>query len=183
MPDQPTFRSFDPARDREALISLLTSEEWTYRAQPIISEAAASEELEQGTYAGEGVITLMIELDGEVVGLVRAFRLAAERENPELDFRLRESARGHGIGLAALRHMTELVFSRHPDKRRIEGETRADNIAMRKVFERGGYAQEAVYRSAWPGTGGEYFDGIGYAILRADWESGTITPVRWEAPS
>jgi RimJ/RimL family protein N-acetyltransferase len=176
----PIFRDFDAERDREALLALLTREEWTYRARPVISEGEVEDELERGIYAGEDVITVMIEVEGEVAGYVRAEGLSHAQEDPQLDFRLRAPARGRGIGLAALRHITELVFSRHPGKRRIEGQTRVDNVAMRKVFARGGYVQEAVYRRAWPGANGEFFDGIGYAILRDDWESGTVTPVRWD---
>ena len=175
-----TFRDFDPERDRAALIALVSAEQWTHRTRPLISEADVVEELERGYYAGDDVITAMIELDGEVVGLVRADGLADSDQDPQLDFRLRERVRGRGIGLAALRHITEAVFSRHPAKHRIEGQTREDNTAMRKVFVRGGYVQEAVYRRAWPAADGEMLDGIGYAILRDDWDSGTTTPVRWE---
>ncbi len=40
--------------------------------------------------------------------------------------------------------------------------------------------REQVRGRAWPSADGEMLDGIGYAILRSDWESGTTTPVRWE---
>jgi RimJ/RimL family protein N-acetyltransferase len=175
----PSFRDFDPAGDRAAPIALLTTEHWAHRTRPVYSEADVVEELERGYYAGDDVITVLIELDGEVVGLARADGLAGAREDPQLDLRLRERVRGRGIGLAVLRHITEVIFSRHPTKNRIEGQTREDNHAMRKVFSRGGYVQEAVYRRAWPAADGEMLDGIGYAILRSDWESGTTTPVRW----
>ena len=174
-----SFRDFDPRRDRDALVDLLTSEEWTHRTRPLISEAEAAEELERGYYAGDDVITVMIELDGEVVGLVRADGLADQGHDPQLDLRLRERVRGRGVGQAALRQITETIFTRHPDRERIEGQTRRDNVAMRKVFERGGYVQEAVYRRGWPTADGDRHDGIGYAILRGDWESGTTTPVEW----
>lgn len=180
---EPTFRDFDPERDRGALIDLITGEEWTHRTRPVISEADVVKELESGYYAGDDVITLLIELDGEVVGLARADGLGSGHEDPQLDFRLGERVRGRGIGLAALRQITDAVFTRHPGKHRIEGQTREDNVAMRKVFVRGGYAQEAVYRCAWPSADGEMLDGIGYAILRGDWESGTTTPVRWDPPA
>ena len=177
---EPRFRDFDPESDRAALISLLTTEEWTYRVRPSLSEAEVVDDLERHAYAGDDVITLMIELDGEVIGLARADGLSEAQGDPQLDFRLRERVRGRGIGLAALRTITETIFTRHPEKHRIEGQTREDNAAMRKVFARGGYAQEAVYRRAWPTGDGRMLDGTGYAILRADWESGTTTPVRWE---
>jgi RimJ/RimL family protein N-acetyltransferase len=134
-----SFRDFDPQRDREALVDLLISEEWTHRTRPLISRANVLEELERGYYAGDDVITVIIELDGEAVGMVRADCLAEAGQDPQLDFRLRERVRGRGIGLAALRHITETIFSRHPAKQRIEGQTRRDNLAMRKVFARGGY--------------------------------------------
>lgn len=176
---EPSFRDFDPGRDRAALIALLTGERWEHRVQSAISEAEVVSELEREQYAGDDVLTLMIELEGEVVGLVRAEGLAGDRADPQLDFRLRERVRGRGIGQAALAEITAAVFTRYPAKQRIEGQTREDNLAMRKVFDRGGYVQEAVYRRGWP-AGDVAMDGIGYAILRGDWESGTTTPVRWD---
>jgi RimJ/RimL family protein N-acetyltransferase len=179
MPD-PSFRDLDPSRDRDALIDLLTTERWPHRVRSSYTEADVAGELERGQYSGDDDITLLIELDGEVVGLARADGLADDRLDPQLDFRLRERVRGRGIGGEALREITAAVFERHPDRRRIEGQTRRDNHAMRKVFARGGYVQEAVYRRAWPGANGELHDGIGYAILREDWESGTTTRVAWD---
>lgn len=178
---EPHFRPFDPELDSEAIVSLLTGEEWTYRPRRRISEAEARKELADGRYEGPDVLTLMIELDGDVVGIARAEDLAEARPDPQLDFRLRERARGQGIGLAALRHITAELFARHPAKNRIEGQTRRDNLAMRRVFDRGGYVQEAVYRQAWPAGEERRMDGIGYAMLREDWESGTTTPLKWDA--
>ena len=54
-----------------------------------------------------------------------------------------------------------------------------DEAALIDLFVRGGYVKEAVYRDAWPGGHGRVFDGIGYAILRRDWETGTTTPIDW----
>lgn len=175
----PSFRPFDPGRDEAALVDLLTTETWHHRLKVQMTEADVREELDRGNYSGDAVLTELIEVDGEVVGLIRAEELGDERADPQLDFRIRERVRGQGIGLAALRHITEVVFSRYPKAFRIEGQTRQDNHAMRNVFTRGGYVQEAVCRLAWPGTDGQMFDGIGYAMLRGDWESGITTPVDW----
>lgn len=177
---EPRFRDFDPAADREAIVDLLSGEEWTYRPQSQITAEEARVQLDRGDYAGEGVLTVMIELEGTVAGFVRAEGLGDEREDPQLDFRLRERVRGRGIGHAALRRITAAIFERQPKTMRIEGQTRSDNVAMRKVFARGGYVQEAVYRRAWPAGEGRMLDGIGYAILRSDWESGTVTAVDWD---
>jgi RimJ/RimL family protein N-acetyltransferase len=64
--------------------------------------------------------------------------------------------------------------------RRFEGQTREDNIAMRKVFVRSGWVKEAHYRQAWPVDGSEPKASIAYGILRCDWETGTTTPVDWD---
>jgi hypothetical protein len=36
-----------------------------------------------------------------------------------------------------------------------------------------------VFR-AWPDQDGGVHDGVGYALLREDWERGTTTPVDWD---
>ena len=178
-----SFRRYDPDGDEMALVELLTSERWDYRLQPTLSEADVRKELARGDYAGGAVITELIEVGGELAGFVRAFDCGVERSDPQLDFRLRLRFRGRGLGVAALRHITGLVFATYPQTHRIEGQTRSDNIAMRKAFVRGGYVREAVYREAWPVAGEDrMLDGIGYAILRRDWESGTTTPVDWSEP-
>jgi RimJ/RimL family protein N-acetyltransferase len=61
-------------------------------------------------------------------------------------------------------------------KHRLGGETRVDNIAMRRVFERCGWKQEAHYRQSWPTADGGWLDSIGYAILRDDWHAGRPRP-------
>ena len=66
----------------------------------------------------------------------------------------------------------------HP--RRGEAQTRRDNVAMRTVLRRCGYVKEAHYRRGWPDQDGVVHDGIGYALLREDWERGTTTPVDWD---
>lgn len=172
-----TFRPYEPARDEAAVIDVLSTETWTHRVKQTLTPDEAREELARNAYTGDTVLTFVIEVDGELVGWVRADDVGNERADPQLDFRLRERVRGRGIGGAALRHITAEVFRRHPQTRRIEGQTRQDNIAMRRVFRRGGYVREAVYRQAWPAGAGRLIDGIGYAILRRDWETGTTTPV------
>lgn len=179
---EPSFRPYDPDHDEIAVIDLITTESWAYRVQPVLTENDVRASIEKGDYAGDAVLTFLIEVDGAVIGLVRAEDVGNPRQDPQLDFRLRERVRGRGIGLTALRYITEEVFSRHPATVRIEGQTRRDNHPMRTVFRRGGYVLEAVYRQAWPDLGGVRHDGIGYALLRCDWESGATTPARGTDP-
>jgi RimJ/RimL family protein N-acetyltransferase len=177
-----TFRPYDPSADEAALVDLLVTETWAYRVKPRLDPAEVAEELAKGEYHSDAVLTLVIEQEGRMVGFARAFDLGEERSDPQLDFRLRAGARGQGLGTEAVRRITDAVFTAHPGKIRIEGQTRADNVAMRKAFLRAGYVQEAVYRQAWPGHDGTVHDGTGYAILRTDWETGTTTPVDWSIP-
>ena len=58
--------------------------------------------------------------------------------------------------------------------------TREDNLAMRKTFLRCGWLKEAHYRESWPVEGGEPVASVAYAILRRDWQTGTVTRFEWE---
>ena len=79
-----------------------------------------------------------------------------------------------------LRAATDLVFGTMPDVHRFEGQTREDNVAMRRTFLRCGWLKEAHYREGWPVDGGEPLASVAYAILRRDWRSGTTTTFVWE---
>jgi len=67
-----------------------------------------------------------------------------------------------------------------PEAVRFEGQTRADNIAMRKVFLKAGFLKEAHYRMSWPADDGTRVASVAYAILRQDWESGETTSFDWD---
>lgn len=99
---------------------------------------------------------------------------------PLFDLRLGERFRGSGLGEPVVRALTDYVFEKYPTLRRFEGQTREDNIAMRKVFVRSGWVKEAHYRQAWPIAGAGPKASIAYGVLRRDWETGTITPVDWD---
>ena len=175
----PRFRPFDRQRDEADLYDLLCNEPWPHRVKTTMTEADVRREIELGVYTNEDVLTFMIDVDGELAGYARADDLGDERTEPKLDLRLRERFRGQGVGPSALAFLTREIFERQPQTTRIEGHTRRDNVAMRKVFERGGYVLEGVQRQAWPAPDG-HRDGLIYAILRGDWESGTTTPVDWD---
>lgn len=95
------------------------------------------------------------------------------------DLRLAEEFRGLGLGVGILKEVTDWVFNKFPGLRGFEGQTREDNVPMRKAFTRAGWVKEAHYRQGWPVDGGEPLASVAYAVLRTDWESGTTTPVPW----
>lgn len=96
-----------------------------------------------------------------------------------VSFRIRTAYRGRGIGLQMVRWVADHVFGEFVDVKRLEGQTRVDNVAMCSVFRRAGWVAEAYYRRAWPDEDGAVHDGVGYAILRDDWANGTVMPVPW----
>ena len=111
------------------------------------------------------------------VGLIRLLDLGDD--TPLFDLRIRAASRGKGLGTSALRWLTGYLFNEFPSIRRIEGTTRQDNLAMRRTFRKCGYVKEAHYRQAWPSRDGTVYDAVGYAILRSDWQAGTVTPPDW----
>lgn len=100
-------------------------------------------------------------------------------EAPLFDLRLADEHRGQGWGVPVLRALTSLVFETYPEVDRFEGQTREDNIPMRKVFLRSGFVKEAHYRRGWPVEGGEPVASLAYGMLRQDWQSGTTTTFEW----
>ncbi|MGB3414156.1 MAG: GNAT family protein [Microbacteriaceae bacterium] len=99
---------------------------------------------------------------------------------PLFDFRLDERFRGLGFGTPALRLLASYVFETFPEVNRFEGQTREDNIAMRKTFLRAGFLKEAHYSEGWPVDNGKPLASVAYAILRSDWLSGEATQFVWE---
>ena len=107
---------------------------------------------------------------GVTVGLLRILDLDdIDDGNPVFDLRIQNAYRGAGFGTVAVRWLTTMLFERYPHLHRISGGTRADNAAMRAVFDRCGYIQEAHYRQAWPSEDGGRHDSVTYAILRSEW--------------
>jgi RimJ/RimL family protein N-acetyltransferase len=163
-----------------ALVEVLTSEEWPFHGASRPSREKAEGWVAAGRFTGSEARSFWIREgdDAEaVVGLVTLRDLADPA--PAFDLRLRSAHRGRGFGPAAVRWLTEYLFTEFPGIRRIEGHTRRDNVAMQRVFERCGYVREAHHRQAWPSSDGTVYDAFGYAILRQDWLSGETTPVEF----
>ena len=167
------FVRWDPAAtaDVEALVDLLTGEDWPFHAGGRPDRATLLDRVAGGYYDGPGARTFWVVDGGERVGLLRLADL--DDGTPLFDLRLRAPARGRGLGGAAVRWLTGYLFTELPGTSRIEATTRDDNAAMRRVLERAGWTQEARYRKAWPVPGGPPRDSIGYAILREEWDSGS----------
>ena len=162
----------------QALVELLTSEEWPYHATGTPSAAIVMDRVTTGYYDGEFVRTFWIVHEGESVGLLRLSDVGSG--TPQFDLRIRQAWRSRGLGTSSVIWLTAQLFNDEPDLRRIEAATRQDNEGMRKVLRRCGYVKEAHYRQDWPAPDGSLHDTVVYAILRSDWVSGTTTEPDWD---
>jgi len=174
--------AFDPERDIDAIVTFLTSNRFPFHGRPTLSDAEVRARALAGHYWSAERVGCWVVADGTRIGVAVLEDLEdiAGGGAPLFDLRLAERFRGRGFGEPALRALTTHVFERYPNLRRFEGQTREDNIAMRKVFLRSGWVKEAHYREAWPVEGEQPKASIAYGILRRDWENGTATPLEWD---
>lgn len=176
-PDPPAVRFIpcDPVAEREALVAFLGSDRWEFFGTPLIAGEKANAWIDEGFFASdEAESHWILGPAGERIGHIRIFDLLDP--SPLFDLRILSAHRGRGIGLAAVRWIVDRLFARKPGLRRVEAQTRRDNLAMRRVLCRAGFVKEAHYREAWPAADGTLHDGVGYAILRRDRERGGVTP-------
>lgn len=165
--------------DRDELVAFLSGEEFPFHVRRTISAEDAAEAVDSGSFRDDEHDTWWLRHDtlGHI-GIVRLEDLADPV--PLFDLRIAGRFRGRGLGVAALRAVTDHVFRTMPTVTRFEGQTREDNVAMRRVFVRAGWVKEAHYREAWPVEGAEPAAAVGYGMLRRDWEHGTTTAVPWD---
>lgn len=162
--------------DVPAFADFLASNRFPFHLGVSYTREAAEASAASDRWMNEDARTYWIEVEGERVGILTLDELGDP--TPMIDLRLAETHRGRGLGVPALRAATAEAFRLKPDALRFEGQTRDDNLAMRATFLRAGWVKEAHYREGWePGHAS-----VAYAILRADWEAGTTTPVPWDEP-
>jgi putative hydrolase of HD superfamily len=75
---------------------------------------------------------------------------------------------GGGVGREALGLWTQYLFDSLPRIVRLDLRTWSGNVRMMHLAERVGYRLEARFRRARI-VGGEYYDSLGYGILREEW--------------
>ncbi|MCC9204189.1 GNAT family N-acetyltransferase [Arthrobacter sp. zg-Y769] len=172
-----TFRRMTPD-DGGAVTAFLTANRFPFHVNPAPGESLANKRVAEGHYWSGESQGYWVQHGGEDIGLAVLEGLADE--NLDFDLRLAESRRGRGLGADVVRALCGLAFTELPQIIRVEGQTREDNIAMRKTFLRAGFVKEAHYRQAWPTADGTRVASVGYAILRSDWENNTVTPLEFD---
>lgn len=166
-----TLTRIDPAGDdREELIQFMTTTSFPFHMRRSQTRETVEEAIEDGAYRDEDNDSYWI--DHSEFGRVGFFRFEDLSElAPLFDLRLGDEWRGRGIAREVLTAATDHAFSTMPEVTRFEGQTRDDNLAMRRTFTRCGWTKEAHYREAWPVEGRTPAASVAYAILRREWEN------------
>ncbi len=76
---------------------------------------------------------------------------------------------GKGIGFEALGLWNQYLLDEFPQVARLDLRSWSGNIGMMKLAEKLGYTLEARFRKARI-VKGEYYDSVGYGMLREEWE-------------
>ncbi len=174
------FTRLDPTgEDHDALVEFMTRNEFPFHGRPRPTVADVETAISEGAYRDEENDSFWIDhSELERIGFFRLEDLSDDA--PLFDLRLDTLLRGRGLGVQILRSATNHVFSTMPNVNRFEGQTREDNIAMRRTFLRCGWLKEAHYREGWPVDGGAPVASVAYSIIRRDWETGQTTTFIWE---
>ncbi|ASK65985.1 GNAT family N-acetyltransferase [Brachybacterium avium] len=175
-----SFTRLDPVgEDHDALVEFMTRNEFPFHGRPHPRAADVETAIRDGAYRDEDNDSFWI--DHRELGRIGFLRLEDLSDDaPLFDLRLDAPFRGRGLGADVLKAATDHVFRTLADVQRFEGQTREDNLAMRRTFVRCGWLKEAHYREAWPVDGGAPLASVAYGILRRDWETGRTTPLLWD---
>ena len=159
-------------RDVEALVAAHDDESASFA--PVGEEARERlrKQIERRpTLEDGGFLNLAVERDGQVVGDVQA-RAPKNAFPPgvcEIGITLFADVRGKGCGRDAVALFTAQLFEAGWE--RVQASTSVDNVAMRRVLERVGYALEGVLRDYGPGADGGREDYALYAASRRGWDA------------
>lgn len=120
---------------------------------------------------GYGLWAAVERASGEFLGW---FHLRPARggppDEPELGYRLRRSAWGHGYGTEGSRALIDKAF-RELGARRVVAYTMTINIASRRVMMKAGLRFVRLFHQEWPDAiPGDHLGDVEYALTRAEWE-------------
>ena len=156
------------AADADTVVAFLCGSEWPFHRVRRLSVAEA----EAVTVTDATTDSFWMREAGVTVGLVRLLDLDdVDDGSPLFDLRIATEHRGRGVGTAAVRWLSDHLFSEFPLLHRIEATTRRDNAAMISVLHRAGYLHEGVLRESWGDQHGERHDTMVYGLLRREWRA------------
>ena len=164
--------TFDPVTeaDVERLSAWLPGQHFPFHGREQVDAAWVLEHAQAGYFWGPDTRSFWAcESEQTPLALFRVYELGDV--TPLIDLRVADVARGRGVGSATLAWATAHLFETVPGVGRLGGYTRHDNAAMRRVFQKCGYLQEAYHRRAWRVVGAPIADAVGYAVLREEHEA------------
>lgn len=105
-----------------------------------------------------------------VVGMVTRYWISQETNWTAIGIGIYDPGHwGKGCGYEALGLWCQYLFDNEPTFVRLDLRTWSGNYGMMKLAEKLGFQQEAVFRMARI-VEGKYYDGLGYGVLRSEWE-------------
>ncbi len=111
-------------------------------------------------------VSLVVDVDGAAVGGASLFDFDSLARHAEAGIALAQTARGRGIGTAAIIQLVEFGFRRH-NLRRIHLQAISSNVAAIRAYEKAGFVTEGRQRQhAW--VRGAYEDIVRMGILRSE---------------
>lgn len=148
--------------DRDAATTLATGFDW----EPDTLTA----ELDEGRWACDERWAWAIAVDGRPGGFALVVNL--DSGAADMAIRISHAFRGRGVGREVLRQLADHHFQAQPDLQRLAGRAHEHNVPMQRAFNAAGFRMEARYRDSFRQPDGRYASEWGYALTRADWESG-----------
>ena len=115
-----------------------------------------------------GCMSLGVELDGELVGMVFHIRPDKRSNQVEVGYWLAESARGRGVATRAVRALIDLTF-RELGFNRVNIRIEPRNKPSLALAKRLGLEPEGISRQSWK-IGDEYWDATEFGVLADEWE-------------
>ena len=105
----------------------------------------------------------------QLLGTVNAYWISQETNWLAIGIALFDEARwGQGLGYEALGVWHDYLWQAHPAIVRLDLRTWSGNHGMMALALKLGYREEARFRRARI-VAGDYYDGLGYGILREEW--------------
>ena len=158
-----TFKEISiPSEDAAVFLSAY---DWPYHTNPKPTVEQARNHLSEAL----DTRIFLVCLEGVNMALLRLLELEDIGDGcPVFDLRVAPSYRGRSFGKKIVSWMVQTMFDFYPELHRIEGHTRQDNVAMRRVLAQCGFKEEGQLRETWPTPSGKRMDTLIYGILRSE---------------
>ncbi len=171
VPNPPTV-SLRPRTDEdldllfEIAADLDTWEERTPHAPRPLTRDRFDAQLATAADGTRAPVLFVVDVDGTAVGIASLFDVDLLARHAEAGINLERSARGRGIGTAAIIQLVEFGFVRL-NLRRIHLQAISSNVAAIRAYEKAGFVMEGRQRQhAW--VRGAYEDIVRMGILRSE---------------